>query len=319
MSPNTLPAAPNREHLKKQAKDLLAALRANDSVAYARVLAHLPDLFHTTPDTKAPGLRLSQAQLVIAREYGFASWPRLSRHVTQTAAPSSETAGMNDADWETVLSAEPAFAGLSPKATDSVRTIKTAQWTETRTRWDDKNGEEISTGEQEWIRVSPPAHARRHDYTDSWSHDVSDKRGHFHTASSWKTYTLDSHSTPFLITDVLNKVVFVLSEEDMAAQTSGNEREAWKQTTVQQDSRALVCWQRETIQHNFHVTESVWTEADTPRIVRKERRENNLLTRKPASLTICDAYVYNVEPPAGTFEMPPDKSLETRTYKDTIP
>jgi hypothetical protein len=38
-----------------------------------------------------------------------------------------------------------------------------------------------------------------------------------------------------------------------------------------------------------------------------------------ASLEVCDGYVYNAEPPAGTFEMPPDKPIETRTHKDLMP
>jgi hypothetical protein len=53
-----LPPHPNLEHLKKQAKDLLH------------------DLQQQNPDSK-----LADAQFAIAREYGFASWPKLKAYV----------------------------------------------------------------------------------------------------------------------------------------------------------------------------------------------------------------------------------------------
>jgi hypothetical protein len=67
----SLPPAPSLEQLRKQAKDLLRAVRAGDPDALARVAASGP----------RPGepLRLSGAQLVVAREHGFPSWPRLAR------------------------------------------------------------------------------------------------------------------------------------------------------------------------------------------------------------------------------------------------
>jgi hypothetical protein len=53
-----LPAHPNLEHLRKQAKDLLPALQQQN------------------PDSK-----LADAQHAIAREYGFVNWPALKAHV----------------------------------------------------------------------------------------------------------------------------------------------------------------------------------------------------------------------------------------------
>ena len=61
------------EQLRKQAKELLRAWRAGDVAARARVAAN-----HPRPDEP---LKLSGAQLVIAREHGFASWPRLRAYV----------------------------------------------------------------------------------------------------------------------------------------------------------------------------------------------------------------------------------------------
>ena len=74
----SLPAAPSLEQLRKQAKDLLRAHRAGDPDAAARVAAH-----HPHPDEP---LKLTGAQLVVAREHGFASWPRLRAYVERVAA-----------------------------------------------------------------------------------------------------------------------------------------------------------------------------------------------------------------------------------------
>lgn len=76
----SLPAAPNLVHLKKQAKQLLRAVRASDAGALRRLQQSLPVARDATPATIA-ALRLHDAQSAIAREYGFASWPELKRYV----------------------------------------------------------------------------------------------------------------------------------------------------------------------------------------------------------------------------------------------
>jgi ankyrin repeat protein len=58
-----LPAAPSLEQLRKQAKELVRERRHADQP-----------------------LRLSDAQLALAREYGFPSWPRLKAYVERVAA-----------------------------------------------------------------------------------------------------------------------------------------------------------------------------------------------------------------------------------------
>jgi ankyrin repeat protein len=67
----------NLEQQRKRAKDLLRAHRNNHIDAAVRVARHLPRL-------DSP-LALSQAQFVVAREAGFASWPSLKRHIEETA------------------------------------------------------------------------------------------------------------------------------------------------------------------------------------------------------------------------------------------
>ncbi len=64
-----LPPRPNLEHLKKQAKDRLGELQR-----------------------QTPSAQLADAQHLLAREYGFASWPRLKAHVESTAAATPPSA-----------------------------------------------------------------------------------------------------------------------------------------------------------------------------------------------------------------------------------
>ncbi|HEY3930029.1 MAG TPA: ankyrin repeat domain-containing protein [Candidatus Koribacter sp.] len=71
MSPRELPARPNLEHLKNQARTLLDEALASDASALAR--------FSNAGVTDTP--KLADALHVIAREYGFETWPKLKAHV----------------------------------------------------------------------------------------------------------------------------------------------------------------------------------------------------------------------------------------------
>jgi hypothetical protein len=77
-----LPSSPNLEHLKYQAKDLLKEHAAGDPRAAQRIREFHPR-FASATDSEifSAHLKLSDAQLVIARESGFPSWPRLKRHI----------------------------------------------------------------------------------------------------------------------------------------------------------------------------------------------------------------------------------------------
>lgn len=65
------PVRPNLDQLRHQAKDLLRAIRAGDSVAREELRKHHPK--SGDPATA----KLADAQLALARSYGLASWPRL--------------------------------------------------------------------------------------------------------------------------------------------------------------------------------------------------------------------------------------------------
>jgi ankyrin repeat protein len=70
-----LPDEPSLEQLRNQARDLQRAVAAGDPAALAQAAEHYPG------HPAAAAFPLSAAQLAVARHYGFASWPRLRRHV----------------------------------------------------------------------------------------------------------------------------------------------------------------------------------------------------------------------------------------------
>jgi Ankyrin repeats (3 copies) len=77
-----LPANPNLDHLKYQAKDLLKDHAARDIAAAQRIREFHPRFTHSTnAEIFAAQLKLSDAQLTIARESGFPSWTRLKLHI----------------------------------------------------------------------------------------------------------------------------------------------------------------------------------------------------------------------------------------------
>ena len=77
-----LPSNPNLDHLKYQAKDLLKEHSARTPGVAQRIREFHPRFGGATDAEIFDGrLRLSDAQLAIAREYGFPSWARLKRHI----------------------------------------------------------------------------------------------------------------------------------------------------------------------------------------------------------------------------------------------
>src|SRR4029434_638135 len=75
MTTSKLPDRPSPESLRKQAKKLARAIAAGDAKAIGRARAHLPQ-------GKLP-LSQRDAQLVLAREYGFPGWQDLIKEVKQ--------------------------------------------------------------------------------------------------------------------------------------------------------------------------------------------------------------------------------------------
>lgn len=101
----TLPLQPSLAHLRRQAKDLLHAFREGDATAASEVNAHYRG-------ADPANFALHDAQLVLARVYGFASWPALKAYVDSTTGAAriikpaeleSEEGGTET--WETIVAA----------------------------------------------------------------------------------------------------------------------------------------------------------------------------------------------------------------------
>jgi ankyrin repeat protein len=89
-----LPARPDLGQLRHQAKDLLRAAEQGETEARARI------------EAVSDRVVLSSAQLAVAREYGFASWPKLKREVERREILDDRDLGRLTA----LLAEEPALA-----------------------------------------------------------------------------------------------------------------------------------------------------------------------------------------------------------------
>lgn len=69
-----LPASPDLDRLKRESKDFLASLHAGDPVAVREAQYYYPKV-------ACPEFALHHSQLVLARSYGFGSWPKLKAYV----------------------------------------------------------------------------------------------------------------------------------------------------------------------------------------------------------------------------------------------
>ncbi len=108
MPPRGLPGNANLEQLKKGAKSFQRAVRAGDGGAAAVVREFHPRL----PDAQAGSPELERftradAQLVIARQFAFASWPKLKAHLElverYARSPHEQPVGEPLADEQAVI------------------------------------------------------------------------------------------------------------------------------------------------------------------------------------------------------------------------
>ena len=81
-----LPARPHLDQYRKQAKELLRDCAAGRTEAFERMRRNHPRL-HALREREQYGvtLKISDTQLVIARENGFESWPKFARHLEMLA------------------------------------------------------------------------------------------------------------------------------------------------------------------------------------------------------------------------------------------
>lgn len=109
---------PNLEQLRRQAKELLSGFMKGDAAAATEINAH-----YDTADTTT--FALHDAQLVIARSYGFDSWPKLKAYVDGvTIRRLVETVRAGDlAHLKTMLKARPELANMTVSYGDEHRAI----------------------------------------------------------------------------------------------------------------------------------------------------------------------------------------------------
>lgn len=86
----TLPDHPDREWLRRRAKDLRDAAAASDPEALVLVATYDPPADGPVP--------LGRAQRVLARAFGFAGWSRLTAHLDTITALARPMAAHDDAD-----------------------------------------------------------------------------------------------------------------------------------------------------------------------------------------------------------------------------
>lgn len=108
--PIPLPENPSLEQLKKQARDLQRLVQKGDPAALRLIAEHHPRL--EPPDGHA-SFKRADAQLVLARMYGLASWPKLAKHL----AIREQFARPDTADLDQTLPADQ-FAALAAVAYD---------------------------------------------------------------------------------------------------------------------------------------------------------------------------------------------------------
>jgi hypothetical protein len=113
-----LPQQPNLEQLRKQAKDLLERYRAGEPVATAEVRQ-----FERQPDPSV--FALNDAQRVLARAYGFESWPKLKAFVDgANIARFVEAVESGDlAQVRSLLAVRPELIGMDRAASDEHRAL----------------------------------------------------------------------------------------------------------------------------------------------------------------------------------------------------
>ena len=106
-----LPVRPDIEQMKRQAKELLAAIRAREPEALADLAAYHPD---TIDPAEA---KLADAQLVLARSYQAPSWSRLA-----------QACRLTDAIWRDDLELVRQLVRRNPKLLHESALVRVSNW-----------------------------------------------------------------------------------------------------------------------------------------------------------------------------------------------
>ena len=161
-----LPPHPNMEQYRKRAKDLAVACRTGEPAIATWATRWITTLMELQPESsRAPSTRdaeelagalarfaserllradcaLSEAQLVIARAHGFASWPRLRSHVADLSSSTSAISTFERAADAIVTGNVPALEQLIEQDPALVRTQSTREHHATLLHYVSANGVE---------------------------------------------------------------------------------------------------------------------------------------------------------------------------------
>jgi len=99
-----LPERPHLDVPKREARELLHLWRSGDRDAFERIRRRHPQFAKVDDSTLAAGpFRLSDAQLVIAREYGLAHWTALKQRIAANALAQSLDAAIRAGDRDAAV------------------------------------------------------------------------------------------------------------------------------------------------------------------------------------------------------------------------
>jgi hypothetical protein len=107
-----LPARPHLDVPKQQARELLQQCKTKSMDALDRVRRQHSRFYKAEDDDLSTRLKLSDAQLVIAREYGFSSWTQLKERITGNTAAQLVDKAIRSNDATAVKQLLIAYPGL---------------------------------------------------------------------------------------------------------------------------------------------------------------------------------------------------------------
>jgi hypothetical protein len=142
MDAKEVPTRPNLEQYKKQAKALVKSWRSGDAATLRRIKQHprlgkLPD-----SELRSAKFALADAQLILAREHNFESWPRFAKHVEALSLKSSPTSRFESAVDAVVAGDLGTLERLLRENPDLIRTRSTRRHNSTLLLYVGANGVE---------------------------------------------------------------------------------------------------------------------------------------------------------------------------------
>jgi hypothetical protein len=99
-----LPERPHLDVPKREARELLDLCKKRDPDALERIRRRHPKFKNVTNDAAIASIKLSDAQLVVAREYGLSNWSTLKQRIGANSAANALHAAIRADDREAVVS-----------------------------------------------------------------------------------------------------------------------------------------------------------------------------------------------------------------------